>query len=308
MRAFEVYIRTGRIVPNPEKLEHKFNPWHDPDDGRFTFAGQGRRFGGEFAGGDRGNGGGTGSSRTSRFWRFDPKNPANHSIYSTRRGDTLSSIASKRRGLTARDLAWLNDIHASETLKVDQKIKLPHQSYLDAGRAARNNFLALSDYIGVHGNLPPNPAHAPAPSLTQHTEGLAIEKNGYRFKMDSAIRTNGIAGEIRIKAHPRSRSAQANAGKPDRLSSDDGGHYIAARFNGPREWFNHFAQDANFNRGAYRVLENRWAKAVRKGKRVLVDITPMYRGSSKRPYKLIVRWVVDGEARVAAFSNERLSK
>ena len=49
MRAFEVFLRTGRIVPDAEKLEHKFNPLHDPDDGRFTFAGQGRRFGGEFA-------------------------------------------------------------------------------------------------------------------------------------------------------------------------------------------------------------------------------------------------------------------
>jgi hypothetical protein len=41
-------LRTGRIVPEPDDVERKFNPWHDPEDGRFTFSGQGRYF----AGGD----------------------------------------------------------------------------------------------------------------------------------------------------------------------------------------------------------------------------------------------------------------
>lgn len=42
----ELWMRTG-LWPQPEheRVEHKFNPWHDPEDGRFTFAGQGRYFG-----------------------------------------------------------------------------------------------------------------------------------------------------------------------------------------------------------------------------------------------------------------------
>ena len=42
--AFEHYVRTGRRLAEP--VEIKFNPWHDPDDGRFTFAGRGRNYGG----------------------------------------------------------------------------------------------------------------------------------------------------------------------------------------------------------------------------------------------------------------------
>ena len=44
--AFEFWMRTG-LQPEPEidLFEAKFNPWHDPDDGRFTFAGQGKYFG-----------------------------------------------------------------------------------------------------------------------------------------------------------------------------------------------------------------------------------------------------------------------
>jgi GH24 family phage-related lysozyme (muramidase) len=39
-------LRTGRrVIDDPESVETKLNPWHDPDDGRFTFAGQGRYFG-----------------------------------------------------------------------------------------------------------------------------------------------------------------------------------------------------------------------------------------------------------------------
>lgn len=49
---FEIYLRTGRrIAAERDVTELKFNPWHDPDDGRFTFAGQGRYFGSPRSGG-----------------------------------------------------------------------------------------------------------------------------------------------------------------------------------------------------------------------------------------------------------------
>lgn len=42
--AFSHWIRTGRVaqVSASADVELKFNPWHDPADGRFTFAGAGR--------------------------------------------------------------------------------------------------------------------------------------------------------------------------------------------------------------------------------------------------------------------------
>ena len=41
--AFSRWLRTGRVPSalSPDGLELKFNPWHDPADGRFTFAGAG---------------------------------------------------------------------------------------------------------------------------------------------------------------------------------------------------------------------------------------------------------------------------
>lgn len=41
--AFSWWLRTGKLPPalGPDGLELKINPWHDPGDGRFTFAGAG---------------------------------------------------------------------------------------------------------------------------------------------------------------------------------------------------------------------------------------------------------------------------
>lgn len=45
-RDFSHWLRTGRLptAVGPDGLELKFNPWHDPNDGRFTFAQSGRSF------------------------------------------------------------------------------------------------------------------------------------------------------------------------------------------------------------------------------------------------------------------------
>lgn len=55
---FEKYLRTGRRAAiDHESIETKFNPWHDPDNGRFTFANQGRYFGQGAQGGSTTNSG-----------------------------------------------------------------------------------------------------------------------------------------------------------------------------------------------------------------------------------------------------------
>lgn len=46
-RAFPAWLRTGRLpsIQKGDAIERKFNPWHDPEDGRFTFAGSGNYHG-----------------------------------------------------------------------------------------------------------------------------------------------------------------------------------------------------------------------------------------------------------------------
>lgn len=202
--AFEIYLRTGRRVAPAAAVETKFNPWHDPDDGRFAFSGQGRYFPGRISprankpvNGIRGRGGSYGGGGASESW--EPKLRPEPSLVRAKRPRVPASTG--------------------------RNISLRQQ------------------------------APAPDPRFNIHS-------NGYDFSIDAHARQRQISGELTLQSQLRSRRAQADAGKPDRRATDDGGHYIAARFNGPREWFNHFAQDANFNRGSYRALEDKWVKAI----------------------------------------------
>jgi hypothetical protein len=71
--AFSWWLRTGRLPPalGPDSLELKFNPWHDPADGRFTFAGAGRSYGAGGADAAGGNNSRTSSSTgsMSALWK-----------------------------------------------------------------------------------------------------------------------------------------------------------------------------------------------------------------------------------------------
>ncbi len=109
----------------------------------------------------------------------------------------------------------------------------------------------------------------------------------------------------RNREQGRSRKAQEIAGKPDRLPKDHGGHVIARRFNGPKEWFNHFAQDGSFNQGAYAKLEKEWDKAMDAGHIVRVDIRASYVGPSRRPSQIVAYYWIGGEPHVRRFVNAR---
>lgn len=187
---------------------------------------------------------------------------------------------------------------------------IPNQAYLDAGRRARANFLNLAFYMETHGGrLPPNVAKVPSIEEQLNSNWRRVVKNGYAFHIDVITRMRRVNGKLTLSpAARRSKRSQAEAGGADRRSTDDGGHFIAARFNGPRDTFSHFAQDASFNRGAYRALEDKWAEALRAGRRVIVDIIPEYGGASVRPSRLIVIWYVDGKRFERTFRNEREGK
>lgn len=323
--AFEIYLRTGRRLPTG--VEVKFNPWHDPENGRFTFAGSGQYYGRGSPSASRhpanhnararsgaamsGQVGPRADQTDPDYSRFDPKDPRNHSIYTVKRGDTLTQIARQRRGLRVSDLAWLNGMPLERPLRIGQQLRIPHQGFLEAGREAWNKYLALGYYARTHGGkLPPNPANPPSlQSQILDTNWRRETRHGYEFQIDIISRSRKVYGLLSFTLSPvRSRRSQAQAGGADRRPGDDGGHYIAARFNGPRDGFNHFAQDANFNRGGYRALEDIWAREMRAGHGVFVEIEPHYTGTSQRPDNVLVTWYVDGTRFQKRFPNEATNR
>jgi hypothetical protein len=122
-----------------------------------------------------------------------------------------------------------------------------------------------------------------------------VTRNGYDYALDAQGRVTKVEGTLKLDhANGRNPKAQREAGGPDRLPDDQGGHYIARIFDGPLDDFNHFAQNGNFNMGAYRSLERRWDQLLQDGHRVDVEIVPRYAGDSLRPDRLTVKYSIDG--------------
>ncbi|WP_165495966.1 DNA/RNA non-specific endonuclease [Phytopseudomonas daroniae] len=144
------------------------------------------------------------------------------------------------------------------------------------------------------------------------TEGVHIKrprtvsKNGYTYHLDDQGRVTKVEGDLKLnKSQGRNAKAQREAGGADRLSDDQGGHYIGRRFDGPMDDFNHFAQNGNFNNSAYKKLENAWDRALQNQDTVKVEIVPKFKGDSLRPDTITVRHWINGEPQpIKRFRNQ----
>ncbi|MFS8152621.1 DNA/RNA non-specific endonuclease [Vreelandella titanicae] len=139
------------------------------------------------------------------------------------------------------------------------------------------------------------PPRTPDGEGTHVSRRSPVIRNGYTYSFDSHGRVNKVEGEIKLnRSQGRNQRAQLEAGGADRLPADQGGHYVGRRFDGPMDDFNHFAQNGNFNMGAYKSLENSWQRALESGASVRVEVIPSYIGNSQRPSSLTVRQWIDG--------------
>ncbi len=198
-RIFEIDLRTGQRPDPVRDIETKFNPWHDPDDGGFTFAGGGIYTGpGSTRPGSRRprtNGFTKPPTRRDAASRADEAiqtdietarqspsaldDPRNVSFYVVISGDNLTRIAATRKGLRVTDLAWLNGLPVDGALRIGQRLKVPTQAYLEAGKGAQENFQNLEFYRATHGGkLPPDVAHVPSILTQIDTEMETVSRDG----------------------------------------------------------------------------------------------------------------------------------
>lgn len=83
-----------------------------------------------------------------------------------------------------------------------------------------------------------------------------VEANGYEFTVDSVTGTTIATGEIQNETASRNNKMQVQAGDELRMSTDQGGHLVAASHNGPAIRENLFAQDGHLNQGQFKTIEN----------------------------------------------------
>jgi HK97 family phage portal protein len=270
-------VGIGAIVPPAEisneagVTEFKFNPWHDTENGQFTFEGQGQRF----AGGGGGFGGGGASGKWRKPKAQKPKNDG---------GGVLS-------GQTGGDGASRSWGGPKPTTPPTKPLAKPLAKPIEA----------RPEIVGT--TVPKvleTPVERPLPSTRK------ISAGGYDFEADEQDRTIRASGQLRLQPdQPRSRYEQNNAGKPNREPKDHGGHFIAREFGGPEISYNHFAQNARFNVSEYRTIENKWKKALKAGKRVTVDIRASYNGNSRRPDWIFVFSNIGGIDEIDRMPNKK---
>jgi hypothetical protein len=128
------------------------------------------------------------------------------------------------------------------------------------------------------------------------------ERNGYEYKTDEMGRTKLVSGDLQLVEGERT-PLQTEIGHMG-LETDEGGHLLATRFDGPTDAFNLVPQDENLNRGAWKSMENSWAEGLSKGQDVKVMVEPVYGDDTIRPESFEVLSQIDGELTYSSFLNE----
>lgn len=126
-----------------------------------------------------------------------------------------------------------------------------------------------------------------------------IDKNGYTYETDQLGRIKKASTKkLVLKKGKRNGYAQKVAGREDRLIVDQGGHLFGTQFNGSGGLDNLVAQNASLNGsgGKWYKMEQEWAEALKSNppSTVKVNIKICYRKSSKRPFRFVVNYQIDG--------------
>ena len=127
----------------------------------------------------------------------------------------------------------------------------------------------------------------------QLKENIVYESKGYYYQTDELGRINAAQGDLRLEKGMRNKGDQLKAGYDDRLPGDHGGHLIAQIFGGSGELDNLVAMDAIVNNSNYKIVENKWKKALQEGKEVQVTIDLVYDGTNKRPKEFNINYIID---------------
>ncbi|MCI6691880.1 MAG: DNA/RNA non-specific endonuclease [Clostridium sp.] len=116
----------------------------------------------------------------------------------------------------------------------------------------------------------------------------------YLYETDSLGRINKFETDD-LKLTERENRLPHNSNTPGKLKGDHAGHLAGDRFGGSPELDNLVSQSSNVNLSQYKKIENQWAKELKEGKRVKVNVEIKYDGNSLRPSGFSVKYEIDGK-------------
>ena len=168
---------------------------------------------------------------------------------------------------------------ATEALAIHQSQNVPSEDIFEGDADVSDNILTDGSHL-ENGKLKPNVTYKTGEHdyfYTTNEDGLIV-----------SARTD----DLQLKKHERRHKHNPNTyGKEP---GDHAGHLIGDRFGGSPELDNLVSQAENVNKREYRKIEERWAKALKNGQKVTVNIDIHYDGGGVRPSSFDVTYTIDG--------------
>jgi hypothetical protein len=193
------------------------------------------------------------------------------------------------------------DAHAGEAAGAAGKLTDAGAALADAGKLAKGSE-ALGDAaklekggeaVGDASRLEGGAEAAAAVTRETATAG----RNEATWTLDGSGRPTHVAATLRETTAGSKRAASETSAQSKVTSraaaaaDDDGGHIIGHRFMLDQGERNMFPQNANFNRGAYKSMENEWGDWTKSGAEVRVNID-LHGGSADRPAQVVAEYDV----------------
>ena len=124
----------------------------------------------------------------------------------------------------------------------------------------------------------------------------------YLYKTDEAGRLSQFKTD-NLQLTERDKRLRHNPNTPGKQEGDQAAHLAADRFGGSPELANLVSQSSHVNLSEYKKLENEWAKAIKEGKNVQVEVNVIYEGANKRPSEFVVSHTIDGKTTTTIIAN-----
>ncbi len=168
--------------------------------------------------------------------------------------------------------------------KTDQKIDFPDEAQYNQSK------VFADDPFDADGQLLPN---------VRYQTG----ENRYTYETDDHGRI--IWGNaLSLVFTKRTSRLKHDPNSPGKREGDHSGHLFGDRFGGSNKIDNLLSQKELVNLSTYKKLENSWAKALKQGKSVSVEISVVYTGDSSRPSAFEVNYSIDAQFYSAHIDNE----
>ncbi len=176
------------------------------------------------------------------------------------------------------------------TLVEDARVKIE-----DDDEATTENEVMFTGKKYLDGDIITDGSHIKNGQLMADVTYKSGEHDYYYHTNNRGLIETVYVEELKYKEHDgRLRNKSNTYGK---LESDDAGHLIGDRFGGSRDLDNLVSQAREINRKKFKEIEDTWAKAIKNGQKVSVNIDIEYSNDSVRPSAFVINYSI-GETKI----------